>query len=402
MLELADYTEVEDDQPYRARAYRRAAQTIESYPDPIENLWEEKKLQDLPGIGENIEKKIDEILRTGKLQALEKAKSRIPVDVPSLIKVEGIGPKTVKLLYSQLKIRSIDDFESAIKAGKLREFKGLGVKSDEILLERVGAARQQSNRILLAQAIPLAERIDKTLKEIPDVSRIAFAGSFRRMKETIGDFDIILETDEPKKAIDFFTKNEDEIKEVISAGDTKASVKLQNNNFQVDVRVIPEKSWGAALLYFTGSKAHNIELRTIAIKKGLRLNEYGLFKASDETVMVAGRTEAEIYSVLGMDYIEPELRENRGEIEAAISHNLPKLVTLKDIRGDLQMHTTYSDGRESIGAMAEKARSLGYEYIAVTDHVGSLKIANAMDENRIKEQKKEIDKLNDSYEKSGS
>jgi DNA polymerase (family 10) len=402
LLELADFTEVEDDQPYRARAYRRAAQTIESYPDPIENLWEEKKLQDLPGIGENIEKKIEEILRTGKLQALEKAKSRIPVDVSSLIKVEGVGPKTVKLLYSQLKIRSIDDLESAIKAGKLREFKGLGVKSDEILLERVGAARQQSNRILLAQAISLAERIEKTLKEIPDVSRIAFAGSFRRMKETIGDFDIILETDEPKKTIDFFTKNEDEIKEVISAGDTKVSVKLQNNNFQVDVRVIPEKSWGAALLYFTGSKAHNIELRTIAIKKGLRLNEYGLFRASDEMVMVAGRTEAEIYSVLGMDYIEPELRENRGEIEAAISHNLPKLVTLKDIRGDLQMHTTYSDGRESIGAMAEKARSLGYEYIAVTDHVGSLKIANAMDENRIKEQKKEINKLNDSYEKSGS
>ncbi len=343
-------------------------------------MWEEKKLQDLPGIGENIEKKIDEILRTGKLQALEKAKSRIPVDVPSLIKIEGVGPKTVKLLYSQLKIRSIDDLEAAIRAGKLRDFKGLGVKSDEILLERVSATRLQSNRILLAQAVPLAERVEKTLKEIPDVSRIAFAGSFRRMKETIGDFDIILETDEPKQAIDFFTKNEDEIKEVISAGDTKASVKLQNNNFQVDVRVIPERSWGAALLYFTGSKTHNIELRTIAIKKGLRLNEYGLFKTSDETVMVAGRTEQEIYSVLGMDYIEPELRENRGEIQAAISHNLPKLVTLKEIRGDLQIHTTYSDGRESIGAMADKARSLGYEYIAITDHVGSLKIANAMDE----------------------
>ena len=184
-----------------------------------------------------------------------------------------------------------------------------------------------ANRILLAQAVPLAEKVEKTLKEIPDVSRIAFAGSFRRMKETIGDFDIILETDEPKQAIDFFTKNEDEIKEVISAGDTKASVKLQNNNFQVDVRVIPERSWGAALLYFTGSKTHNIESRTIAIKKGLRLNEYGCFKTSDETVMVAGRTEQEIYSVLGMDYIEPELRENRGEIQAAISHNLPKLVT---------------------------------------------------------------------------
>ncbi|MDA4112046.1 MAG: PHP domain-containing protein, partial [Thaumarchaeota archaeon] len=211
-----------------------------------------------------------------------------------------------------------------------------------------------------------------------------------------------LQTDEPHEAIQFFTKNEDEIKEVMSAGDTKASVKLQENNFQVDVRVIPEKSWGAALVYFTGSKAHNIVLRTIALKKGLRLNEYGLFKASDETAMVAGKSEEEIYSTLGMDYIEPELRENRGEIEAATNHALPKLITLSDIRGDLQMHTEYSDGKGTIRSMAEKAISLRYEYIAITDHVGSLRVANAMNEARIKEQRKEIDKLNDTYEKSGA
>ncbi len=353
-------------------------------------------------MGENIERKIDEILRTGKLATLEKLKTKIPVDVPSLTKIEGIGPKTVKLLYSQLKVKNIDDLEAAIKAGKLREFKGLGVKSDETLLERISTAKLQSNRILLSQAISLAERIEKTLREIPEVSRYQFAGSFRRMKETVGDFDIILETDEPQGAIQFFTKNEDDIKEVLSAGDTKVSVKLQNNNFQVDVRVIPKKSWGAALLYFTGSKSHNIELRTIAIKKGLRLNEYGLFKASDESVQVAGKTEEEIYAALGMDYIEPELRENRGEIEAATMHNLPKLITLNEIRGDLQMHTTYSDGLESIKSMTEKAQSLGYEYMAVTDHIGSLKVANAMDETRIKEQRKEIDSLNDSLEKSGS
>ncbi len=275
-----------------------------------------------------------------------------------LRRIEGIGPKTVKLLYSQLRVRNIDDLETAVKEGRLHDFKGLGVKSDEILIQRIGAARLQSNRILLAQAIPLADRIVGTLKEIPNISRYAFAGSFRRMKDTIGDFDIILETEKPREAIQFFTKNEDEIREVLSAGDTKASVKLQNNNFQVDVRVIPKKSWGAALLYFTGSKTHNIELRTIAIKKGLRLNEYGLFKASDESIMVAGETEEEIYSALGMDYIEPELRENRGEIEAATLHNLPKLVKLPDIKGDLQMHTTYSDGAESIKAMADKAISL--------------------------------------------
>ena len=353
-------------------------------------------------MGENIEKKIDEILRTGKLATLDMLKSRIPVDVPSLTKIEGIGPKTVKLLYSELKVKNIDDLEAAVKAGRLHDFRGLGVKSDAVLLDRINAAKSQSNRILLAQAIALSERIEKTLKEIPDVSRYSFAGSFRRMKDTIGDFDIILETDEPHAAIQFFTKNEDEIREVLSAGDTKASVKLQNNNFQVDIRVIPKKSWGAALLYFTGSKTHNIELRTIAIKKGYRLNEYGLFKASDESAMVAGRTEQEIYAALGMDYIEPELRENRGEIEAATMHNLPRLVSLEEIKGDLQMHTKYSDGLESIRAMADKAISLGYEYIAVTDHVGSLKIANAMDELRIAEQRKEIDRLNDFFEKSGS
>jgi len=402
LLELADYSEIEDDQPYRARAYRKAAQSIEATPEPIEGLWREKRLQDLPGVGENIEKKIDEILRTGKLTTLEKIKARIPVDVSSLTKIEGIGPKTVELLYSQLRVKNIDDLEAAVKAGKLHDFRGLGVKSDATLLERIHAARSQSNRVLLAQAIVLSERIEKTLREIPGVSRFTFAGSFRRMRDTIGDFDIIIETDEPREAIQFFTKNEDEIREVLSAGDTKASVKLQNNNFQVDVRVISKKSWGAALLYFTGSKAHNIELRTIAIKKGYRLNEYGLFQASDDSVLVAGSTEQEIYSALGMEYIEPELRENRGEIEAAILHKLPQLLTIQEIKGDLQMHTKYSDGLEPINAMVEKAILLGYEYIAITDHVGGLKIANAMDEARIIEQRKEIDKLNEAFEKSGS
>jgi len=402
LLELADYSEVEDDQPYRARAYRRAAQVIESTQEPIEQLSTEKRLKDLPGVGENIEKKIEEILRTGKLAALEKIKSRIPADVPSLTKIEGVGPKTVKLLYDQLKVKNIDDLEAAVKAGKLHDFRGLGVKSDALLLERINAARSQSNRILLAQAIELSDRIEKTLKEIPYVTRYAFAGSYRRMKDTIGDFDIILETEKPHEAIKFFTTNEEEIKEVLSAGDTKASVKLQNNNFQVDVRVIPKESWGAALLYFTGSKSHNIELRTIAIKKGLRLNEYGLFEAADENVMVAGATEEEIYSALGMDYVVPELRENRGEIEAATLHKLPNLVSLEEIRGDMQMHTVDSDGKAPIKSMAEKGAALGYEYITITDHVGSLKIANAMDETRIVEQRKEIDKLNASFEKSGT
>ncbi|MGA2874261.1 MAG: DNA polymerase/3'-5' exonuclease PolX [Nitrososphaerales archaeon] len=396
--ELADYTELEDDQPYRARAYRKAAETVESIPGAIEDIWGEKKLRDLPGVGENIERKIDEILRTGKLETLEKIKLKIPVDVPSLTRIEGVGPKTVKQLYTKLKVKNLDDLEEAVKAGKLREFKGLGAKSDQILLERIASARQQSKRILLAQADILSKRVIDYLKQIPHVERFAIAGSYRRKKETVGDFDVLMETKNPADAIQFFTK-QDEVKEVLAAGDTKASVKL-HNNFQVDVRVVPPKSWGAALLYFTGSKAHNVELRTIAIKKDLRLNEYGLFK-SDET-MVAGRTEEEIYKALEMEYIEPELRENRGEIEAAQVHTLPTLITLKDIKGDLQMHTLWSDGRDTVKAMADKAIELGYEYIAITDHIGSLKIANAMDEMRIEEQREEIETLNRDYEKSGN
>ncbi|MDG6907241.1 MAG: DNA polymerase/3'-5' exonuclease PolX [Nitrososphaerota archaeon] len=394
--ELADYTEVEDDLPYRARAYRRAAQTVELLSDPIENIWNEKKLKELSGIGDNIERKIDEILKTGRLETLEKIRRRLPVDVPSLIRVEGIGPKTVKILYKEHDVKNLEDLEVAVKVGRLREFKGLG-KSDRLLLERITSARQSSNRILLAKAVSLSSRVGDYLKQVPHIGRFAIAGSFRRRKETIGDFDVLIETNEPSAAIEFFTR-QDEVKQVLAAGETKASVKLQSN-FQVDVRVVPARSWGAALLYFTGSKNHNIELRTLAIKRNLKLNEYGLFKSDDTSV--AGSSEDGRYKALVMDYIEPEMRENRGEIEASLNHCLPKLVGLKEIKGDLQMHTVWSDGKETIKAMANKAIHLGYEYIAITDHVGSLKIANAMDEDRVKAQRSEIEALNRNYENEG-
>ncbi len=218
--ELADYTELEDDLPYRARAYRKAAQTVESIPDAIEDIWSEKKLKDLPGVGENIERKIDEILRTGKLETLERIKQKIPVDVPSLTRIEGVGPKTVKQLYTKLKVKNLDDLEEAVKSGKLREFKGLGVKSDQTLLERIASARQQSNRILLVQADALSRKVVDYLEQIPHVERYAIAGSYRRKKETVGDFDVLIETNNPSDAIQFFTK-QDEVKEVLAAGDTK-------------------------------------------------------------------------------------------------------------------------------------------------------------------------------------
>lgn len=397
LYELADFTELEDDMPYRARAYRRAAQTIETMQDDVESLWNAGTLKDLPGVGENIERKIDEILRTGKLETLDKIKARIPVDVPSLTRVEGIGPKTVKQLYAQLKIRNITDLEEAVKNGKLHGFKGLGVKSDQLLLDRIEAAKLHGNRISLLEALHIAERVSNHVKLIHSVKQFAIAGSLRRMRETIGDIDVMIESDDPEDSIKYFTKEPD-IKEVLAAGDTKASVKL-DNSIQVDARVVPGKSWGAALLYFTGSKAHNIELRTLAMRNSLRLNEYGLFK-EDET-MVAGRTEEEVYAALDLDYIEPEMRENKGEIEAARAHRLPRLVDLKDIKGDLQMHTSWSDGRDGVEAMAEASKNLGYEYVAITDHIGSLKIANALDENRVRDQRKEIDALNSRYEKDG-
>jgi DNA polymerase (family 10) len=395
LRELADYTEMEDDQPYRARAYRRAAETIEALSEDIEKIAKEGKLKDLPGIGEAIEKKILEILRTGNLETLEKMKKKGPIDVSSLLRVEGIGPKTVKSLYRDLEIRNLDDFESAVKEGKLSTYKGLGIKGSQQLLERIENARQKTGRILLVEAESIAKRVSTQLSRIPGVRRHVIAGSYRRMKETIGDLDALVESDSPDSLI-AFTRG-DEVRQVIAAGETKASVKFEKN-FQVDVRVVPGDSFGAALLYFTGSKSHNVELRTRAIKMGLRLNEYGLYRSDDES-RVAGATEEEVYSSLGLDYIEPELRESKGEIEAAEKHSLPNPVALKDIKGDLQMHTSWSDGAENIDSMAEASRRLGYEYIALTDHVGTLKIANPMDEKRIKEQWKEIDSINKKYDR---
>ena len=396
--ELADYSEMEDDQPYRARAYRRAAQTISSLEEDIEDISQKGALREIPGIGEGIEKKVVEILNTGKLQTLEKMKQRNAVDVTSLTKVEGIGPKTVKALYRELKIRNLDDLERAVKEGRLADFRGLGVKDPKLLLEHIQNAKLQSNRVLLVEAEHIVDKVRGELGKLRNISRFEIAGSFRRKKETVGDLDVLVETDNPGEVVQNFTKT-DEVREVIVAGEYKASVKFAKN-FQVDLRVIPSKSWGAALLYFTGSKAHNIELRTRALKVKYHLSEYGLFKEDNET-LVAGKSEEEVYKALDMDYIEPELRENRGEIQAAASHKLPKLLKLEDILGDLQMHTIWSDGNESVRDMAEAARKLGYEYIAVTDHVGSLKIANALDAAAIKQQAKEIEKLNEEYEKQG-
>lgn len=397
LRELADFTEVEDDQPYRARAYRRAAQSVESLQDDVETISNSGTLQDIPGVGEAIEKKIVEILKTGKLESLEKLKESNPVDVSSLLRVEGVGPRTVKSLYKDYKVRNLDDLEAAVKEGRFDNYKSLRAKGAEQLLERIANARLKTSRVLLVEAQGIARRVEDQLKQIPGINRYALAGSYRRMKETVGDLDALIESDSGESIKSFIKGSE--IKQVLAAGDLKASVKLEKN-FQVDVRVVPEESWGSALLYFTGSKAHNVDLRTRAIKMGYHLNEYGLY-ASDEKTRVAGKSEEEVYSALGLDYIPPELREGKGEIEAAERHELPHLVSLRDVKGDLQMHTSWSDGKESIETMAEAARARGYEYVSITDHVGSLKIANALDEKRVREQGVEIDLINRKYEREG-
>jgi DNA polymerase (family 10) len=398
LRELADFTAIEDEQPYRSLAYKRAAQAIESLSEPIETLASEGRLREIPGIGENIERKIVEILKTGKLQTLEKLKRENPVDVSSLLRVEGIGPKTIKSLHKSLHIRNLTELEEATKEGRLEGFKGLGSRGTQQLLERIQNAKLKTSRVLLFEAKIIVDRLILQIREIPSIKRYAIAGSYRRMKETIGDLDVLIESDSPE-SINTFVNNQ-VVKEVIAAGETKASVKLEKN-FQVDVRVVPKESWGAALIYFTGSKAHNIELRTRAIKMGYHLSEYGLFQ-SDGTTRVAGSDEAEVYTKLGLDYIEPELRESRGEIQAAERHELPNLVKIDEIKGDLQMHTRWSDGEASVENMAEAGRLKGYEYVAITDHVGSLKIANALDETRLREQKKEIDLLNKKYKNEGA
>lgn len=385
--EIADLLEIRGVQ-FKPIAYRRAAETVNSLSEPIEDL-DEKELMDLPGIGKSIAKKIHIITQTGKLDYFEDLKKGCPIDYESLLAVEGIGPKKVKLLYQELKIKDLDDLEDMARKHEVRKLRGMNEKSEAKILENIKFAKK-ATRNLLGYILPIAEALKNNLKSLDEVIKIEVAGSIRRRKETIGDIDILVVTENGDKVMDFFTSL-DNVDRIIAKGPTKSTVRLKEN-VSSDLRVLPEKSFGSALLYFTGSKDFNVELRKIAIKKGLKLNEYGLFKGEEA---VARFTEDEIFKKLGMDYVEPELRENRGEIEAATLGKLPRLIGYDEIKGDLQMHSKWSDGSASIEEMARAAQKLGHEYIAVTDHTGSLRIAGGMDERHIEIRTKEIDKLNE-------
>ena len=391
--QVADLMEIEA-VDFRTKAYRRAAHTVDTLSEDIEDIKNEGRLQELPGIGAKIAGKIDEIVETGKLEYLNNLKKEFPVDYDALMAVEGLGPRSIKQLYNELGIKNLDDLEKNAKRHRIRRLKGMGDKTERKILINIDFARKSTGRNLLGHILPVANEIKEDLASLDYVFRVEIAGSIRRRKETVGDIDILVTTNKPNEVMDYFS-GIDLVDDVVVKGPTKSTVRLKENGIDVDLRAFEDEIFGSALMYFTGSKETNVELRRIAIAKGLKLSEYGIFRGER---LLAGRTEEEIFKTLGMEYIEPELRENTGEIEAAINNKLPKLVNCSDICGDLQMHTDWSDGSANIADMAYESKKMGYEYIAITDHSGTLRIANGMNEKTIKKQINEINKINKEME----
>ncbi len=389
LYRIADYLEMEDNF-FRVKAYHNAAHSVETLTKDIESIKEEGKLEEIPGVGKGIAEKIEEILDTGTTQDYEKLKKKYPVRFEELSSVEGIGPKTIKLLYKELGIRNLDDLEYQARENNIKKIKGMGEKKEKSFLENIEFARKFTSRSILGEVLPLAEEIKSRLIDLPQTDRVEIAGSIRRWKETVGDIDILVISEQPVEVMDYFVSM-DIVGEIIVKGPAKSTVRLKKG-IECDIRVFDEEVFGAALMYFTGSRELNVQMRKLSISQGLKLNEYGLFKKEKK---VAGKTEKEIFQALKLDYIPPELRENRGELEAAKKREIPSLVKLEDIKGDLHLHSTWSDGTTSIANMVDQALKQGYQYVAFTEHTGSLKIANGMNEDRILKQVKAIDKIND-------
>jgi DNA polymerase (family 10) len=389
---VADYLEM-DGADFRTRAYRRAAHTVDFLPQPIEEVRKEGGLEKLPGVGKAIALKIKEILDTGSLQYLEDLEKQYPVDFEGLLLVEGVGPKTIKLLYQELGVKNLADLEKEAKRGHIQHLRGMGIKSEKRILKNLEFAKKSTGRRLLGDIMPLALELKEKIGSLPEVEIVEIAGSIRRKKETIGDIDVLAVTSDPQKVMDYFV-NMDLVGGIISRGPSRSTIRLKDG-LEVDLRVFRKKEYGSALVYFTGSWELNVELRKMAIGRGLKLNEYGIFRGEEQ---LAGETEEEVFRALGLSYIEPELRENQGEIEAALTGELPKLVETSDIKGDLHIHTQWSDGRSSILEMALAAQKLGYQYLAITDHAHGLPVAGGLDETALMEQIREIDRVNDELE----
>lgn len=389
--EIADLLEIQGANPFRIRAYRNAARTVGEFGRDVGALLAAgEDLTRLPGIGDDLAGKIREIVETGKCALLDRLRRELPPAITELLHIPGLGPKRVRALWHDLDVQTIEQLYRAARDGRIRSLAGFGEKTELKILQAVEAHISTVRRFKLATAAQYADSLVVHLGQVPGVKQVEVAGSFRRMRETVGDLDILVTAQAKSPVMARFTTY-DEVKEVLSVGPTRASVILRCG-LQVDLRVVEEASYGSALVYFTGSKAHNIAIRRIAQERGLKINEYGVFRGEKR---VAGETEASVYQAVGLPLIPPELREDRGEIDAARAGRLPKLVELADLRGDLHVHTKATDGHATIREMAHAAQALGLEYIAITEHSRRLTVARGLDPQRLLKQCDEIDRLND-------
>jgi len=389
--EIADYLEMEE-VAFKPYAYRKAATTFEALEEDIEEIYKEggrKALEKIPSVGKGIAKAIEECLKIGKIKLHEQFKKKIPINLEEMTSVEGIGPKKAKVLYQKLGIRNLKELEKAAKAHKIAPLFGFDEKTEKNILEAIKFLKRDKGRFLLGEILPRVKEVEEKLKKLKEVEKVSPAGSVRRMKETIGDVDFLVVSKKPSRVMDFFVSQPGVVK-VWGKGITKSSVRMERG-FDMDIRVVPKKSYGSALQYFTGSKEHNIMTRRIAMNKGLKLNEYGLFRGKR---IVASKTEEEIYKTLGMQWVPPEMRENQGEIELALKKKLPKIIGYHDVKGDLHCHSDWDGGENSIEEMAGVAKKMGYQYLGISDHTKFLRIEYGLNERQLAQQRKEIDKLN--------
>ncbi len=406
-FEIGDYLSLKG-VPFKPYAYQKVALLLDGMEQDVGQIYRKggtKALEMIPGIGESIAKKIEEYIKTGKIKYYEKLKKEIPVKMSEMTSVEGIGPKTVLKLYKYLDITNLKELEKAIKEHRVRGLSGFGAKTEEKIMRGIKFFEQSQGRFLLGDILPVARCLRNNMSKVREVERVDICGSTRRRKETIGDMDFLAISEHPKYIVDYFV-SQPNVVTVYGRGETKAMIRIRLDNRQeidVDLRIIPKQDYGAALQYFTGNKDHNIALRKMAVKRKMKLNEYGLFKRTrnNQWKKLVSKTEESIYHRMGMDWIAPELRTNNGEIKAALEHKLPKIIGYKDIKGDLHCHTNWDGGNNSIREMAQRAIEMGEEYLGITDHTKALKIEHGLDEKKLFRQGEEINKINKELERKG-
>jgi DNA polymerase (family 10) len=395
--EVADVLEIQNANPFRIRAYRNAVRTVETVTVPLRRWVEEnRQLTDLPGIGKEMANHIKEMVETGTLGFRDELLAEVPRSLIELMRLPGLGPKKARRVWDELKIGSVDELEAAAKEGRIAALPGFGAKSQEKILAGIADYRQHGSRFLLNEAERSVEPLLAYLRETPEIERLEVAGSYRRRKETIGDIDLLAIASRPVPVMERF-RGYAQVDKILMAGDTRSTVVL-GSGLQVDLRVVPAECYGAALVYFTGSKEHNVKLRRRAVERGLRISEYGVFTVHEEGTegegeCIGGGEEAEVYAAVGLAWIPPELREDHGEIELAAAGRIPDLIRVEDLRGDLHMHSTWSDGRNSIAEMVAACAARGYEYMVISDHSKSLAMTGGLDAYRLREQWKEIDEV---------